>query len=63
MWAVRSMSHCIIYQQALGVKSLGLQNVAEPVLPAVEFIRLRGLIHGFICVSEACDLPYGTVVR
>ncbi|KAI5152244.1 hypothetical protein ENBRE01_2681 [Enteropsectra breve] len=36
--------HCIIHQQALCGKYLSMASVIEPVVPTVNFIRVRGVI-------------------
>ena len=61
--------HCIIHQEVLGEKVLGMKHVVDPVLKIVNFIRARGLNHRqFITLLEDCDsdhsdAPYHTAVR
>ena len=61
--------HCIIHQEVLSEKVLGMKHVVDPVLKIVNFIRARGLNHRqFITLLEDCDsdhsdAPYHTAVR
>ena len=60
--------HCIIHQEVLGEKVLGMKLV-DPVVKIVNFIRARGLNHKqFITLledfdSDYSDVPYHTAVR
>ena len=36
--------HCIIHQEVLGEKVLGMKHVVDPVVKIVKFIRARGQI-------------------
>ena len=61
--------HCIIHQEVLCEKVLGMNYVVDPVVKIVNFIRARGLNHRqFITLLEDCDsdysdVPYHTDVR
>ena len=61
--------HCIIHQEVLCEKVLGMNYVVDPVIKIVNFIRARGLHHRqFITLLEDCDsdysdVPYHTAVR
>lgn len=61
--------HCIIHQQALCGKDLGICCVLKPVISAVNFIWGHALIHQHFQAfleeidTEFCDLPYHTEQR
>ena len=55
--------HCIIHQEVLGEKVLGMNYVVDPVVRIVDFIRARGLNHKrFITLLEDGDSDHSGVL-
>ena len=55
--------HCIIPQEVLCAKTLGLENVMKLIVDAVNFIRAKGINHReFKHVLKELDLEYGDVL-
>ena len=61
--------HCIIHQQALCAKYVGISSVLNPVVKMVNFVRSHGLNHRQFrdmlkeTDTESQDLPHYTAVR
>ena len=55
--------HCIIHQEALCAKTLGLENVMKLIVDVVNFIRSKGVNHReFKEVLNDLDSDYGDVI-
>ena len=55
--------HCIIHQEALCAKTLGLENVMKLIVDVVNFIRSKGVNHReFKEVLHDLDSDYGDVI-